>query len=136
MTKSMKRKLVWLLTFLCILISGCKATTFKTHDKYLQFMGNPTTGYIWIFTVGNESIIEVEESVKYMGEENMVGAPSLFMYKISSLKPGKTALKFEYKRPWENNAAEESRFYEVTVKANGKLVLRETKEEIKNAAGI
>lgn len=131
MTEIMKNKVVWLLTFLCILISGCKAATFSTHEKYLQFMGNPTTGYTWIFTVGNESIIEVEESVKYMGEENMVGAPSLFMYKISSVKPGKTTLKFEYKRPWEKKAAEESRFYEVSVKASGKLVLKETKEELK-----
>lgn len=132
MTKSMKRKLVWLLTFLCILISGCKATTFKTHDKYLQFMGNPTTGYTWSFTVGEESIIDVEETVKYMGEENIVGAPSLFMYKISSVTPGKTTLKFEYKRSWETKAAEESLFYEVIVKPNGKLVLKEAKGESKN----
>ena len=66
------------------------------------------------------------------GEENIVGAPSLFMYKISSVTPGKTTIKFEYKRSWETKAAEESLFYEVIVKPNGKLVLKEAKGKSKN----
>lgn len=131
MTKIMNNKAFLFLTFLCILVSGCRAAEFKSQVRTIQLIGNPTTGYTWISTVGNESIVQVEETVQYMGADNMVGAPSLFSYKITSVKSGTTTLKFEYKRPWENKPAEESRFYKVTVKTNGKIVLEEKKGEIR-----
>lgn len=131
MTKIMKNRVFLLLTFLCILVSGCSAATFKSHERTIQLMGNPTTGYTWIFTVENESIVQVEENMQYMGADNIAGAPSLFMYKITSVKPGATKLKFEYKRPWEKKPAEKSRFYDVTVKANGNIVLEEKEGETK-----
>ena len=59
----------------------------------------------------------------------MSGAPSLFTYTVKSLKHGSTNLKFEYKRPWEDKKAEEVRFFEVTVKENGKINMAEKKFE-------
>ena len=58
-----------------------------------------------------------------------MGAPSKFTYTIKSLKAGNTSLKFEYKRPWEEKEAEEVRLYDVNVKENGKIELKDTNTE-------
>ena len=71
----------------------------------------------------------MDEDIQYLGKEGMVGAPSLFTYKVRSTKQGNTNLKFEYKRPWEDKKAEEVRFFEVTVKENGKINMTEKKTE-------
>ena len=107
-----------------MIFAGCKSAAFKTSEKTLELKGNPTTGYTWIYTVEDESIIQVSEEIKYLGEKGIVGAPSLFTYTIRSVKPGTTSLKFEYKRPWEEKAAEEVRVFEVRVKENGEIVLK------------
>lgn len=123
----MKTKKVWILIFFCLLLAGCKSVSFNTNEKTLELRGNPTTGYTWIYTVEDDSIILVEEDIKYLGQDGVVGAPSLFTYTIKSLKQGKTTLKLEYKRPWEDKAAEEIRYFVVTVKENGKIILTEKK---------
>ena len=71
----------------------------------------------------------MDEDIQYLGKDGMVGAPSLFTYTVRSLKQGNTNLKFEYKRPWEDKKAEEVRFFEVTVKENGKISMKEQKPE-------
>ena len=119
----MKTKKVLILLVLSLFLAGCKSAVFKTSEKNLELRGNPTTGYTWIYIVSDDSVIQVDEDVKYLGDN--VGAPSLFTYTIKSLKPGKTILKFEYKRPWEDKAAEELRFFEVNVKNNGNISLSE-----------
>ena len=62
----------------------------------------------------------------------MTGAPSLFNYTLYSEKPGITNVVFEYKRPWENTPADDIRRYEVTVKQNGKIQIREIEDAIQN----
>ena len=123
----MKIKNVWMLILCVLLLAGCKSAAFNASEKTLELRGNPTTGYTWIYTIGDNSVIQLEEDIKYLGQDGIVGAPSLFTYTIKSLKQGNTTLKFEYKRPWEDNAAEEIRYFEVSVKENGKIVLTEKK---------
>ena len=95
----LKSKKVWLLILLSILLAGCKSTSLATNEKIIELKGNPTTGYTWLYTVGDESIIQVEEKITYLGQDGVVGAPSLFTYKIIALSEGETTLKFEYTRP-------------------------------------
>ena len=76
--------------------------------------------------------IQAAEDIKYLGKEGMTGAPSLFSYTVRSLKKGSTNLKFEYKRPWEDKKGEEVRFFEVTVKENGKISMTEKKRRKRN----
>lgn len=122
-------KKICILLLFCLIFEGCKSIAFKSSEKILELRGNPTTGYTWIYTIGDESIIQVDEDLKYLGKEGMVGAPSLFTYTVRSLKQGNTNLKFEYKRPWENKQTEEVRLFEVTVKENGKISMTEKKPE-------
>jgi len=126
----LKSKVLWLLTFLSLLFIGCETTSFKSQEKRLELMGNPTTGYTWIYIISDESIIQVSEDVQYLGKGEITGSPSLFLYRIESLKPGKTNLRFEYKRPWENSRPDQVRFYEVTVKENGKINMNEKKWDV------
>ena len=112
-----------------LLFTGCSTTSFKSEKTNLELKGNPTTGYTWIYTIGDNTIISVEEDIKYLGAKGVMGAPSKFTYTIKSLKAGNTSLKFEYKRPWEEKDAEEVRLYEVTVKENGKIELKDTNAE-------
>ena len=123
----MKRKIFYLAFVLLFLNIGCRTSKFESKEKKLEFTGNPTTGYIWFFEIEDESIIQVEETINYLGEKKIVGAPSLFMYKIKSLKPGITTLCFQYKRPWENNNPEKDIFYDVKVNSTGKISITKRK---------
>lgn len=129
MGREEKTKSVLILFLLSLIFTGCKSASFNSSEKILELRGNPTTGYTWIYTIGDESIIQVDEDIQYLGKDGMVGAPSLFKYTVRSLKQGNTNLKFEYKRPWEDKKAEEVRFFEVTVKENGKISMTEKKPE-------
>ena len=129
MGREEKTKTIIILFLLSLIFAGCKSASFNSSEKILELKGNPTTGYTWIYTIGDESIIRVDEDIQYLGKEGLVGALSLFTYTVRSLKQGNTNLKFEYKRPWENKQAEEVRFFEVTVKENGKINMTEKKPE-------
>ena len=121
----MKKDLV--LCLLSLFFVCCKSAEFTAREKNLELEGNPTTGYTWMYKVGDDSIIQVDEDVTYLGKNGIVGAPSLFTYTIKSKRPGNTNLTFEYKRPWEEKAAEEVRFFEVSVKGDGEITIIEQK---------
>lgn len=123
----MKLKIIFLLICFSFFSISCKTSTFKNQQKKLQLIGNPSTGYTWIYKIEDKSIINIEEDVEYTGKEGLVGAPSNFIYTITSLKSGTTNLSFEYKRPWENNIVKEKLVYKIIVKEDGKILLKEEK---------
>ncbi len=123
----MKIKQVLLYLILCLFMTSCKAATFNRYTKHLELLGNPTTGYSWTYVIGDNTIIHVDENIQYLGNDDVTGAPSLYLYTIESLKPGNTTLKFEYKRYWEEEEPEQERYYEITVKSNGKIKMTEKK---------
>lgn len=104
---------------------SCASAKFRSDTKTIELKGNPTTGYTWVYEIEDESIILIDEKIKYLGKKNMVGSPSLFTYTIKSRKPGTTELRFEYKRPWEDKSAEEKVTYSVTVDESGKIEIGE-----------
>lgn len=108
-----------------VALSSCVSTRFFGEETTIQMKGNPTTGYNWFYEISDESIIAVEENVKYLGDDMIVGAPSMFTYTIIALKPGQTTLHFEYKRPWETVEPIETKDYYVTVAENGKITIKE-----------
>ncbi len=120
-------KKIGLLTFLALglIFASCSTNGFKARTAEIELKGNPTTGYTWICTVSDESIVQVEEKVQYLGAKGIVGAPSRFVYTIKPKKPGATTIKFEYKRPWETEAPEENREYAVTVSTDGNVIVEE-----------
>ncbi|MCQ2584523.1 MAG: protease inhibitor I42 family protein [Treponema sp.] len=123
----MKKSVISVLVF-CILgfFTGCITNKgFKSQSKSIELRGNPTTGYSWFYKISDENIISVSEEIEYLGDDRMVGAPSLFHYTIYSEQPGSVEITFEYKRPWEDKPAEETRIFDVVVKENGTLELDE-----------
>ena len=107
------------------LFASCVSTRFASEEKTIQLKGNPTTGYNWFYQISDDSVIAVEEYVKYLGDDMVVGAPSMFTYTITSLKPGQATLHFEYKRPWETVEPAEIKEYIITVAENGKIKIEE-----------
>ena len=110
---------------LVLALTSCTSTRLQSDETTIQMKGNPTTGYNWFYEISDESIITVEENVKYLGDDMIVGAPSMFTYTITSLKPGQTTLHFEYKRPWETVEPIETKDYYITVTENGKIKITE-----------
>lgn len=104
-------------------LAACTSSSFKSHIEEIEIEGNPTTGYSWTYQLGDSSLVKIDEEIVYKGKEGMVGAPSTFTYKLSSLKPGQTSLRFEYKRSWEDGPAAETLLYQVKVLDNGKILL-------------
>ncbi len=124
--KSLKTILISsLCSFLIVLFASCASTDFKAEKNTIELKGNPTTGYSWFYQIEDDSVISIEEDVKYLGAKGMVGAPSLFIYTVTARKAGTTKITFEYKRPWETQPALETKVYEVSVDAQGRLVISE-----------
>ncbi len=114
-----------IISFVLALFASCASTDFKAEKKTIELKGNPTTGYTWLYQIEDESVISIEEEVKYLGAKGMVGAPSLFTYTVTARKVGITKITFEYKRPWETQPALETKVYEVSVDDQGRLVISE-----------
>lgn len=94
-------------------------------SEKIELFGNPTTGYTWVYSIEDKKIVEIDEDITYLGEGNIVGAPSLFLYEIHPVNPGETTVTFEYKRPWEKDVkADRMEQYEVTVTKNGRVKIR------------
>ena len=87
----------------------------SNNQARIELKGNPTTGYSWFYEFEDDSVIQLEEDIKYLGSNNVVGAPSLFTYTVVALKPGTTTVTFEYKRPWETVPAVDTKIYKISV---------------------
>ncbi len=118
---------IFCLIYSCVVLTltSCASTRFASDEKTIQLKGNPTTGYNWFYQISDDSIIAVEEYVKYLGDDLIVGAPSMFTYTITSLKPGQTTIHFEYKRPWETVEPIETKAYLIIVAENGKITIND-----------
>ncbi|MCR5605868.1 MAG: protease inhibitor I42 family protein [Treponema sp.] len=112
------------------IFTGCGSTRFVSQKEKVTLLGNPTTGYMWEYTIKDDSVVTVAENVKNLGRENEIGTPSLFEYSIKSLRPGKTELRFEYRKPWEKNSkSTETYVYGIFVAESGKVKVTEIKEK-------
>ena len=126
MDKKITRAFLFLLfCFVIMGFSSCASTRFESVEETIKLKGNPTAGYNWFYQISDDTVIAVEESVKYLGDDLVVGAPSMFTYTITSLKPGQATLHFEYKRPWETVEPAETKEYIITVAENGKIKIEE-----------
>jgi len=121
---------------LSLLFSSCASSNFKSQKVIIELEGNPTTGYSWVYEIEDEKIVRMDEEIIYLGKKGMVGAPSKFVYSVYSLSAGETTIHFEYKRPWEEKAAEEICNFKVSVKENGKLTVIAEGAAEENAASF
>ena len=107
-------------------MSSCTSQkSFKSDSVTIELKGNPSTGYTWEAVLSSENVVTVSKDVKYLGDEGMVGAPSMFYFTVSSLAAGNTVLTLEYKRPWEEKEPLEKKIYNITVDKKGKITMEE-----------
>lgn len=74
---------------------------------------NPTTGYGWVYIVGDSSVVNVkrDEFVSNANEEGLVGVGGTRVMEIVGISEGNTTIKCEYMRNWEENAIETVTYY-------------------------
>ena len=107
-------------------MSSCTSQkSFKSDAVTIELKGNPSTGYTWEAVLYSENIVEISKDVKYLGAEEMVGAPSMFYFTVNSLASGNTILTLEYKRTWEEKEPLEKKVYNITVDKKGKITIEE-----------
>lgn len=107
----------------CLSLRQTSALSAETA-RTVVLKGNPSTGYVWRYTINNPEIITIEETHSYRGDSDFVGSPSEFTYTVRPLKEGTTTVFFIYARPWEEKPVETRQFTAV-VRKDGSLTLSE-----------
>ena len=76
----------------------------KVGEKFnISLKGNPTTGYMWNYTIDNNDIIRIVGD-NYIANGGAPGSGGIRSWEIEGLKKGEEALIFKYKRAWENGS--------------------------------
>jgi inhibitor of cysteine peptidase len=68
--------------------------------------GNPTTGYQWQTGKIDGASVREEGKPEYAAKKHpagMVGVGGTFVFRFKAVKPGKSAIKLVYLRPWEKD---------------------------------
>lgn len=69
--------------------------------------GNPTTGFLWEIVSVSSDAVKAETAIvatpMKKGEQPVCGAPSPTQVTFTGVKPGKSTVVLEYKRPWEKD---------------------------------
>jgi len=99
--------------------SGTSVALASGQDLVVRLPSNPTTGYRWIYVEPKDAVLRVDGPSSYEAQiaGGAAGAGGTEIWKLAPLKPGQQQLRFEYRRPWEQDVAP-SRVatYTVTVK--------------------
>ncbi len=99
--------------------SGTSVALASGQDLVVRLPSNPTTGYRWIYVEPKDAVLRVDGPSSYEAQSagGAAGAGGMEIWKLAPLKPGQQQLRFEYRRPWEQDVAP-SRVatYTVTVK--------------------
>lgn len=72
----------------------------------ITLKGNPTTGYLWAVAGLSSNTVEQVGEVEYQRSpagKGMVGVGGVFVATFKAVKPGKTMVRMEYRRPWEKD---------------------------------
>ncbi|MFH0887325.1 MAG: protease inhibitor I42 family protein [bacterium] len=67
--------------------------------------GNPTTGYDWIISNIDKSMVKEMGKPEFTLDSNLVGSPGKQSYLFQTFKAGNTTLSLEYKRAWEKGVS-------------------------------
>ncbi len=67
--------------------------------------GNPTTGYSWQVASVDKSVLKSLGDPKYKADTKAVGSGGAYTFAFQGAARGQTALKLDYRRPWETNVA-------------------------------
>jgi len=86
----------------------------------VRLPSNPTTGYRWVYVEPKDAVLRVDGPSAFEAAQsaaNTAGAGGTEIWKLAPLKAGQQQLRFEYRRPWEQDVApSQVATYAVTVK--------------------
>jgi inhibitor of cysteine peptidase len=115
----------------CVIAAGEKPLTLTVADKgktvtakvgqaiTVLLKGNPTTGYSWDWAGVIGDAVAKDGDVAYATDKHppgMVGVGGMFTAKLKAVKPGKSTVRLEYRRPWEKDVKpQEDDIFTVTV---------------------
>jgi inhibitor of cysteine peptidase len=88
--------------------SGTSVALATGQDLVVRLPSNPTTGYRWIYVEPKDAVLRVDGPSTFEAAQSpagTVGAGGVEVWKLAPLKPGQQQLRFEYRRPWEQDVA-------------------------------
>jgi inhibitor of cysteine peptidase len=79
---------------------------------------NITTGYQWTLAELDTSIVENTSQEYIAPDSSLAGAPGTERWEFIALGTGTTALRLEYRRPWEGDEIEPTETFQVELRVN------------------
>ena len=87
--------------------SGTSVALTSGQDLVVRLPSNPSTGYRWIYVEPKDAVLRVDgpSSFETQSAGGAAGAGGTEVWKLAPFKPGQQQLRFEYRRPWEQDVA-------------------------------
>ena len=82
-----------------------KQTIYVGDSVQVVLEGNPTTGFTWEMSRGNQELLALQGEPEYQAKKDIPGSPGVFTFTFLSQKSGSVELKFIYHRPFEEGIA-------------------------------
>jgi inhibitor of cysteine peptidase len=86
--------------------SGTSVALASGQDLVVRLPSNPSTGYRWIYVEPKDAVLRVDGPSSFEAQSaGTAGAGGTEIWKLAPFKPGQQQLRFEYRRPWEQDVA-------------------------------
>jgi predicted secreted protein len=94
--------------------NGKTFTVAKGESLAVELYGNPTTGYSWEPGGIDTDILKQLPGTRYKSDSKLVGSGGMYTYLFEGASPGRSAVRFVYRRPWEKKE-KPARTFDLTV---------------------
>lgn len=81
--------------------SGTAVTVNRGTQLVVQLSANPTTGYGWVATVSDPSVLASHGDAVFTPSSEALGADGVYTLRYLAGRSGRSALKLVYVRSWE-----------------------------------
>ena len=114
-----------LLTLIIAIMLPCAAAAEETAGYFVSFLENQTTGYVWSYSISDETVLAVTDNGYQAMESNdgLVGSGGTHDWTITGLAAGDASVSFYYSWAWEEELADPQVVYTFSVDASGDLTL-------------
>jgi predicted secreted protein len=100
------------------LASNTTVSTSVNEDFQITLDSNPSTGYRWLVTSLDETVVRLVNDEYIAPGSSLVGASGNQVLTFEALKEGQILIKMEYARPWEPQSPQGIYYVDVIVSAN------------------
>jgi len=90
---------------MCVVLAAGTAQAADTAAYPITFRENETTGYTWVFTISDETVLSVADGGYQApaADEPMVGMSGTHAWTVGGLREGEASVTFTYTRSWEDD---------------------------------